>query len=121
MYGAIKEASKDEITKLKEQLQKLADQDFYLEMRDGWKHREFELSEEIHNNIQDIISQLAKHGIKAEYHLGYPIKYSELPQDDQDWLAQHNEEIDAAEQTTKELSNPETRPVKFIEVPNKED
>ena len=66
------------VEKLKSKLEELANKDFYLEMQDGWSNKQFELSEEIHKEIKEVINKLAKYGIEAIYKLGYDIEYYEI-------------------------------------------
>ena len=78
MYKLIKEAEKEiEIKELKNKLEKLADDDFYHEMKDHWTQDDFNKSDRISKDIKDVISSLEKLGVKATYKLGYPIEYSD--------------------------------------------
>lgn len=64
-----------EVTDLKDKLQKLADRDFYHEMKSGWDNEDFKISDEINKEIKEVISELEKHGVIAKYRMGYDIEY----------------------------------------------
>lgn len=91
----------ESIESLKSKLADLADRDFYHEMKDHWTHEDFELSDKLHKDIQEVISKLAAQGIDATYKLGYPIEYSdEIKKEEEekalsndDWFKLHESEI----------------------------
>ena len=81
----LKELDSNEAENLKYELQKLADRDFYNEMRDNM---DFRLDDELYSKIQNIIETLEKCGItvcykdtkgniQPGYHVGCEIIYKE--------------------------------------------
>lgn len=89
----IKEEDKDAAIKaIKIDLEKLADQDFYHEMKSGWDQEDFKLSDELHKKIQDRINDLKNLGVETSYRLGYPFEYSDELKKEEEERALSNEE-----------------------------
>lgn len=101
----VKESESPEpIESLKNKLQDLADRDFYHEMKSGWTHEDFELSDKLNKDIQEVISKLAEQGITATYKLGYPIEYSdEIKKEEEEKALSNDEWFKLHESEIKEL------------------
>nr|DAW20989.1 MAG TPA: hypothetical protein [Caudoviricetes sp.] len=68
----------NEIEKIKQELNVLAEKDFYLEMVDRWEERHYKLSQEYHKGIKELIKELEEYGITTEYNLGYEFEYRRI-------------------------------------------
>lgn len=68
----------NEIEKIKQELNDLAEKDFYLEMIDRWEERHYKLSQEYHKGIKKLIKELEEYGIITEYNLGYEFEYRRI-------------------------------------------
>lgn len=64
-----------EVTELKKKLQDLADKDFYHNMKDHWTQEDFQYDTELGKEIIQVIRDLAKYGVIANYRMGYDIEY----------------------------------------------
>ncbi len=63
---------------MKEKLEELARERFYLNMKDHWSQEDFKKDDELLNEIEIIIEQFLTRGVEVDYQLGYPIKYKEI-------------------------------------------
>lgn len=68
----------NEIEKIKQELNDLAEKDFYLEMIDNWEERHYKLSQKYHKDIKKLIKELEEYGIITEYNLGYEFEYRRI-------------------------------------------
>lgn len=68
----------NEIEKIKQELNVLAEKDFYLEMIDRWEERHYKLSQKYHKDIKKLIKELEEYGIITEYNLGYEFEYRRI-------------------------------------------
>ena len=103
------------VASLKSLLEDLADRDFYHEMKDHWTHEDFEFSNKLNKQINDVIAQLKEQGIDAKYRTGYPIEYSDEIQKEaeedkltnDEWFKLHEEEVAALDAEPFEISKAE--------------
>lgn len=66
------------IEQIKKELEKIAEDDFYLEMNNHWERKHYELSDEYHKKINELIKKLEQYGITTKYRLGYEFEYKEV-------------------------------------------
>lgn len=66
------------IEEIKKELEKVAEDDFLLEMKSHWEEKHYKTSDSYHLKIQDLIKELEQQGITTEYRLGYEFEYKEV-------------------------------------------